>query len=206
MSNSNIWLFKGSFDDALAYGRGIPVANHLGYVYVLSLAEHICKLGCTQNIAQRLSTYRSEMTRYGRSAIHCAISRPHFNYHTVEQQALHAVNAPRHGEVIMASEDTICAEIEKQHLDFVAPPAYSTKYRAANAFFSAVADELIASMKTIPMPSLIPTVQNALKAHHDLGRLSGLSQAESMINALAVIEADTGLDLSAMRLVVEEVA
>lgn len=206
MNNSNIWLFKGSFEDALACGRSLPFVGHLGYVYILSFSEQICKLGCAQNIAQRLSAYRSEMTRYGRSAIHCAISRPHFNYRKVEQQALHTVNAPRCGEVIMASEDIICAVVEKLQLDLIAPPTYGVRHRSSYAFIDGLIDSLAASMKTVRKPSLIPVVQRTLKAHSDLGRLTGLSQAESTINALAVIEATTGLNLSAMRRIVEEVA
>ncbi|MFV0283745.1 MAG: GIY-YIG nuclease family protein [Castellaniella sp.] len=206
MNNSNIWLFKGSFEDARNYGRSIPVAGHLGYVYIISFSGRICKLGCTQNIGQRLSTYSSEMARYGRSASHCWISRPHFNYHAVEQQTLCTVDATRHGEVIMASKEAISVAVEKQHLDLVAPPDYGAQYRASHEFVDHLINELTTSLKAIRRPSPISIVQKALKTYSDLGRLSGLSPAESMINTLAVVEADTGLDLSTMRRVAAEVA
>jgi hypothetical protein len=48
-------------------------------------------------------------------------------------------------------------------------------------------------------------VQTILDRHAALGRATGLSERDATINALAVIEVHTGLDLSAFHAVLQEV-
>lgn len=206
MNTTNIWLFDGALDDAITLGRSLPLADDLGYVYVLALSNRTCKLGSTRHFAQRLTTHRSEVARYGISIARCSITRPHFNYRAVEQQSLRSLVALRQGEVVRAPYAVVQAAVEMQTPEFVARANYGADHRAGWAFCQRLVDELSAPIGLAPEHDLTKHVEQLLDTHRELGRRSGLSEAASVRNALAVIEAHTGLDLSSLRRAVEEVA
>lgn len=204
---SHIWLHRGSLAGALDRGSRIEETPGLGYVYLLALSNGHTKIGTTANFPRRLATHRSELRRYGLAVEHCLVTRPHFNYREIELATKRRFIASQvAGEVFDEPCQRLASYIEGRHLQFVAPTGFGRSGRAMHHLLNGVMAEISAALR-IPRSSVVALQAQVLMAQHiHLGRETGLSERDSMLNALAVIEAHTGLELSAFRNVLAEAA
>lgn len=205
MQTSDAWLIDDGMHGALAFAALLPRADGLGYVYVLALSNGHCKLGSTTDLRQRLTQHRTETARYGVSITRCRVTRPHFNFRAVESRALRWLGNEGRREVIPRALSDVCRAVEAQTLERTVPEDYAARHRSAWAFCNRFMQQIAAGLGIAPRGELTREASRLLEAHVELGRLTGLSETSSMLNALAVIEAHTGLDLRSLRAVLLEV-
>jgi hypothetical protein len=199
MTICNTWLIHGDLNKVAEFSNELPEADGIGFVYVLSLSNNTRKLGCTANLYQRLRTNGTEMSRYGVSVQFCSVTRPHFNFRTVEQNALHWLNSVGTKEILSDPHKTVCEAVAAQHLDLLAPDSYVVEHQTAYAYVAGLMRDIGGRLGIASQPEITRGVSRILDAHTKLGRLTGLSETDSMLNALAVIESQTGLKLQSLR-------
>ena len=201
------WLHDGSVSAAIDWHHRIDEAPDVGYVYVLALAGGHTKVGATAYFPERLRIHRRDFRRCGLGIERCLVTRPAFNYREVELTAKRRFADRRFfGEVIAAPVEDVADFIERQPLEFVAPIGYGRSRPGAHRFLKKLMADISAGLGQ-PLPEgLQRSVRHILDRHTALGRETGLSERDSTLNALAVIEAHTGLDLSTFRHVLREVA
>lgn len=205
MRAPDFWLIDGDLDAALAFASSLPRAEGLGYVYVLALTNGNCKLGSTTDLAKRLVQHRTETARYGVSIRRCLATRPHFNYRAVESGALRSLGNDGRREVLPNDPSTVRRAVEAQRPEWTAPQDYVPRHRSAWALCNALMQRIAAGLGMAPQGGLTREASRILDAHVEVGRRTGLSETEAMLNALAVIEATTGIDLRSLRAVLLEV-
>ena len=205
MRAPDFWLIVDDVNAALAFASSLPRADGLGYVYVLALSNGTCKLGSTTNLAQRLAQHRTETARYGVSIWRSLTTRPHFNYRAVESGALRWLGNDGRREVLPNDLSTVRRAVEAQTLEWTVPEDYAARHRSAWALCNKLMRNIAAGLGITSQGELTLEASRLLDAHVELGRRTGLSETEGMFNALAVIEATTGLDLRALRAVLLEV-
>lgn len=206
-SNRFPWLHDGSVSAAIDWQDRIDEAPDVGYVYVLAITNGHTKVGATAYFPERLRTHRRDFQRCGLAIERCLVTRPAFNYRDAELTAKRRFADRRFlGEVFAVPVEDVADFIERQPLAFVAPIGYGRSRRGAHRFFMKLAADISAGLG-VPLPEgLQHSVRDILDRHTALGRATGLSERDSMLNALAVIEAHTGLDLSTFHHVLREVA
>lgn len=206
MNHCTTWWTHGGLDKVTKLASELPDAEGLGFVYVLSLSNNTRKIGCTGQLHQRLRAHDFEMSRYGVEIVFCSITRPHFNFRTVERNALRWLNVVGTREVLPDLHKTVCDAVAAQILELTAPADYVARHRTAHAYITKLMTTVGAQLGIEPKGELSRTAGLIVEAHTAVGRLTGLSEANSMLNALAVIESRTGLQLQALRNIVKEVA
>ena len=142
MTISNTWLQHGGLEKVAGFASELPVADDIGFVYVLSLSNDTRKLGCTANLYQRLRANEAEMSRYGVTVQHCSVTRPHFNFKTVERNALRILNSIGAKEMLSDSHMTVCEAVAAQHLDLTIPDEYVAQKQSGHAYVNALMKEL----------------------------------------------------------------
>ena len=205
MQTSDFWFIDDDVHGALAFASLLPRADGLGYVYVLAFSNGHCKLGSTTELRQRLTQHRIDTARYGVSITRCLVTRPHFNFRAVESRALRWLGNEGRREVIPNALSDVCRAVEAQTPEWTAPEDYAARHRSAWAFCNRFMQQIAAGLGIAPRGELTREASRILEAHVELGRLTGLSEAASMLNALAVIEANTGIALRSLRAVLLEV-
>ena len=201
----DFWLIDDNVHGALGFASMLPRADRLGYVYVLALSNGHCKLGSTTDLLQRLTQHRIDTARYGVSIKRCLVTRPHFNFRAVESRALRRLVNEGRREVIPNALSDVCRAVEVQTPEWTVPQDYVARHRSAWAFCNRFMQQIAAGLGIALRGELTREASRILEAHVELGRLTGLSEAASMLNALSVIEANTGIDLRSLRAVLPEV-
>ena len=206
MQTPDFWLIDDDLGNATACASRLPSAEALGYVYVLALSNDTRKLGSTGHLAQRLTQHRVETARYGVAIKRCLVTRPHFNFRAVEAQALRWIGSDGRREILPAGLSDIRRAIEAQILNWTAPQDYVKQHRSPMAFCTRIMQQIAAGLGVGTDGRLTREANRILDAHVELGSRTGLSETASMLNALAVIEARLGLNLRALRDILQEVA
>ncbi|WP_162910156.1 hypothetical protein [Azohydromonas sediminis] len=201
----DFWRIDGDLCAALDFASSLPRAEGLGFVYVLALSNGNCKLGSTTDLAKRLVQHRTETARYGVSIRRCLATRPHFNYRAVESGALWWLGSEGRREVLPKDLSTVRRAVEAQRPEWTAPQDYVPRHRSAWALCNALMQSIAAGLGIASQGELTREASRILDAHVELGRRTGLSETEGMLNALAVIEARTGIDLRPLRAALLEV-
>jgi hypothetical protein len=206
MCAPEFWLIDGDLSGAMAFASHLPIAQGMGYVYVLALSNDRRKLGSTADLAQRLAQHRTETARYGVSITHCIVTRPHFNFRAVESRSLRWLGSEERREVLPNALSEVRRAVEAQTLEWTAPADYSARHRSAWALCNKLMQQIAAGLGMASSGGLTREASRILDAHVELGHRTGLSESASMLNALAVIEAHCGLDLRALRSILQEEA
>jgi hypothetical protein len=205
MQTPDFWFIDSDLNKAMARASDLPQTRALGYVYVLALSNDTRKLGSTSHLIQRLAQHRTETARYSVTITHCLVTRPHFNFRTVEAQALHWIGTEGRREIVAAALSDVRRAVEAQTLHWIAPHDYVKQHRSAQVFYAWIMQQIAASLGIGTDSQLTCEASQILDVHRELGCRTGLSPSASTLNALAVIEAQSGLDLSALRGVLQEV-
>lgn len=204
---SNTWLHRGGIEDAIAWRDRIELAPDVGYVYVLALSNGTTKVGSTAYFPQRLATHRTETSRYGLAIECCYVTRPHFNFRAVEAATNSELAKFRViGEVFKVSVSIPAYVIESQELVFVAPATYGRDRRSASQFLITLMTDISQTAGILRPARVAQYAERVMAQHKALGLSTGLDECSSMLNAMAVIEANTDLDLSSLRDLLLEVA
>jgi hypothetical protein len=206
MNICNTWMTHGGLEKVAEFASELPDADELGFVYVLSLSNNTRKIGRTGKLHQRLRTNETEMSRYGVAIQFCSITRPHFNFRTVERNALRWLNVVGTREILPEPHETVCEAVAAQHMELTAPTDFVARHQTSVAYINSLMRDIGARLGIEPQAEITRSANLILEAHTELGRLTGLSEADSLLNALAVIECQTGLKLSQLRDVLTEVA
>lgn len=206
MQTHDFWLIDDDIESALECASRLPYAEALGYVYVLSLSNDMRKIGSTAQLAQRLARHRVETARYGVAIKRCFVTRPHFNFRSVEARALRCFGSDGRREILPAALSEIRRAIEAQTLHWTAPDDYVQQHRSSRALCNSIMQKIAAGLGIGTEGLLTREASSILDSHVELGHHTGLCKSASMFNALAVIEAQLGLDLRALRNVLQEVA
>ena len=203
----NAWLHDGSLADAIAWSKRIDEAPDVGYVYLLGYANGHTKVGATSYFPERLIAHQRDIRRWDATLTRCMVTRPAFNYRKLERTVKREFDHKQHvGEVFGTPISDIAKFIQFQPLSVVAPEAYSRSRAGANRFLMRLMAELSVDLGLHPGDGMQRYVQSILDRHTALGRATGLSERDTTTNALSVIEAHTGLDLSAFHAVLREAA
>lgn len=204
---SNVWLHSGSVVDAINFSGRIHEAPDIGYVYLLALSNGHAKVGATANFSRRLREHRIELRRYGLGVDHCFVTRPHFNYLDVEAKTKSRFALCKvAGEIFDLPISLLADFIEHQKLFLVAPAEHGQSKHRLHGLLMAVMNDISSALGISPDAGLTRYAQGILERHTALGRETGLCERDAVLNALAVIEAHTGLNLSAFRNVLKEAA
>jgi hypothetical protein len=89
--------------------------------------------------------------------------------------------------------------VAAQHLALIAPDDYVVEQQAAHAYVAGLMRDIGERLGIAPTPEITHRAKRILDSHTELGRLTGLGETDSMLNALAVIESQTGLKLQSLR-------
>jgi predicted GIY-YIG superfamily endonuclease len=202
-----VWLHDGTLEDAIEWRDRIDEAPDVGYVYLLSYANGHTKIGATANFPERLSTHQREARRWGVKPSRCMVTRPAFNYGKIERAVKRQFDHTRHfGEVFIAPITEIANFVQFLPLARVAPDGYGRSRLGAHQYLTRLMAEFHDGLGLNSGDGMQRYVQTILDRHVALGRATGLSEQDAIINALAVIEAHTGLDLSVFHTVLKEAA
>ncbi len=203
----HFWLHAGCVQDAIAWKDRIQETHDVGYVYVLALSNGTTKLGSTSLFPQRLVAHQRDFRRSGVMIDRCTVTRPAFNYREVELAAKRHFESEQYfGEVFLATINEISDFIWQMPLSFVAPDGYGRSRQGGHAFLTGIMAEINDRLGIAPPERMQRYVQCIIDRHTALGRETGLSEPDAMLNALAVIEAHTGLNLDTFRNILAEVA
>jgi hypothetical protein len=202
----NVWLHDGTLEDAIAWRERIDEAPDVGYVYLLGYANGHTKIGATAYFPERLSTHQRDARRWGANLTRCMVTRPAFNYLQVEREVKRQFDHTQYfGEVFIAPINDIANFVQFLPLSLVATEEWGRSRSGAHQFLMRLMAELSEGLGPRTGDGMQRYVQTILDRHAALGRATGLSERDATINALAVIEVHTGLDLSAFHAVLQEV-
>lgn len=201
------WLHDGTLEGAIAWNGRIGKALDVGYVYLLGYEDGRTKVGATSYFPERLDVHRRDADRWRVAVTRCMVTRPVFNYLELETFVKFQFEPMQYfGEIFNAPIEDLANFVMCQHLMVVAPDGYGQSRRSVNRFLTKLMAEIGKGLGIPFTDGLQRSVQSILEQHTVLGGATGLSEREAMINALAVIEAHTGLNLSAFYDVLREVA
>ncbi len=201
------WLHAGCVQDAIAWKDRIQQTHDVGYVYVLALSNGTTKLGSTSYFPERLIAHQRDFRRCGILISRCTVTRPAFNYRAVELAAKRNFESEQYfGEVFLATINDVSNFIAQIPLTIVAPDGYGLSRQGGHRFLTGIMTQINEGLGIALPEGVQRYVQCILDRHTALGRETGLSERDAMLNALAVIEAHTGLNLSTFRNVLAEVA
>lgn len=201
------WLHDGSVQDAIAWRDRIVETPDLGYVYLLALSGGHTKVGSTAYFPERLNAHLRDSRRCGIAIDRCMVTRPAFNYREVERAAIREFTHKGYfGEVFVASITEIANFVAFHPLAIVAPEGYGQSRQSGHRLLTSIMTQISEGLGIALPEEMQRHVQCILDRHTALGRETGLSERDATLNALAVIEAHTGLDLNTFRNVLVGVA
>jgi hypothetical protein len=202
-----LWLHDGTLEDAITWRARIDEAHDVGYVYLLGYDNGRTKVGATSYFPERLGSHHGEMKRLGITVTRCVVTRPIFNYMQLEKSVKRRFEPTQHfGEVFDAPIGDLVNFIACQPLMTVAPEGYGQSRCVAHRFLMKLMTDISEGLGIPVAEGVQRYVQTILDRHTALGRATGLSERDATHNALAVIEAHTGLNLSVFHDVLREVA
>ena len=205
-SIKNPWLHAGSVQDAIAWMDRIEETPDVGYVYLLALSNGHTKVGSTSYFPERLSAHQRDFRRSGVAIDRCMVTRPAFNYRDLECATKRQFADSKYfGEVFVVSITEIANFISFQPLTIVAPAGYGQSRQGGHHFLMSIMAQISEGLGVALPEGTQRYVQCILDRHTALGRETGLSERDAVLNALSVIEAHTGLNLNTFRNILAEV-